>query len=316
MKTKIKIGISQCLLGEKVRWDGGHKHDRYITGTLGQFVEFVPVCPEVEAGFGVPRESMRLIGDPAAPRLMTFKTKVDHTERMLTWAKKRVETLKGADLCGFIFKCNSPSCSMMRIKVYNKKGMPAKKGVGLFARIFKEQFPLIPAEDDDRLHAPKIRENFIVRIFTLKRWREVLRNKKSIGRLVDFHSRNKLLILSHNQKHYREMGKIVAAGKALPVSVLYQQYEDMLMQALALKTTLKKNMHVLQHLMGCFKKQLSRDEKKELLELFDQYRKGHVPLVVPITIINHYVRKYGQPHLDRQTYLNPHPLELKLRAPA
>lgn len=313
MSQKIKIGISTCLLGENVRWNAGHKLDRYLTQTLGQFVQYVSVCPEVEAGFGVPRESMRLVGDPQNPRLIIFKSKQDRTSQMLTWAKNRVKNLEQEDLCGFIFKSDSPSSGMRNVKVYTDKGMPVKKGVGIFAREFIEHFPRTPVEDDGRLHDPEIRENFIERIFSLKRWREVLTSKKSMGRVVNFHTQNKLLILSHSQKHARQMGKLVAGGKSLSANTLFAEYENLLMEALSLKTTTKKNLNVLQHIIGYFKKQLTVDEKKELLELFEQYRNGYVPLVVPMTLINHYVRKYNQSYLETQTYLNPHPVELKLR---
>lgn len=313
MEKKFRIGISSCLLGNEVRWNSGHKLDKYLTRTLGQFVEYVPVCPEVEAGFGVPRESFRLVGDPETPRLMTFKSKTDHTDRMLAWAAKRVKELAKEDLCGFIFKSDSPSSGMIRVKVYNEKGMPHKIGIGIFARAFMAQFPLLPVEDDGRLNDPLIRENFILQIFTMKRWRDNLARKQSMGNLVDFHTRNKLLILSHSQKHYRLMGKLVAAGKKMPIKELYNQYQTLLMEALKLKTTIRKNTNVLQHLMGYFKKELSGDEKQELLEIFEQYRNGYIPLVVPITLISHYVRKYDQPYLKQQTYLSPHPLELKLR---
>lgn len=313
MPENFKIGISSCLLGNEVRWNGGHKRDKFLTGTLGRFVEYVPVCPETEAGFGVPRETFRLVGDPDSPRLITFKSKTDHTDRMLAWASKRVEELENEGLCGFIFKSDSPSSGMIRVKVYTDKGMPRKVGVGIFARAFMEHYPLIPVEDDGRLNDPVIRENFIGQIFTLKRWRDVLAATPGVGNLVDFHSRNKLLMLSHSQKHYRLMGKLVAEGKKMPLKALYDQYQKLLIQALRLKTTISKNTNVLQHLMGYFKKQLSADEKKELLAIFDQYRNQLVPLIVPVTLINHYVRKYDQPYLKLQTYLNPHPLELKLR---
>jgi uncharacterized protein YbgA (DUF1722 family)/uncharacterized protein YbbK (DUF523 family) len=313
MDDKFKIGISSCLLGNNVRWNSGHKLDKYLTNTLGQFVDYVPVCPEVEAGFGVPRESFRLVGDPDHPHLITFKSKTDHTDRMVSWAKKRVKELEKEDLCGFIFKSDSPSSGMIRVKVYNEKGMPHKVGIGIFARAFMEHFPLIPVEDDGRLHNPLIRENFILQIFTMKRWRETMSGKRNMGNLVDFHTRNKLLLLSHSQKHYRSMGKLVADGKKFPIKDLYQQYQRLLMDALNLKTTIRKHINVLQHLMGYFKNQLTGDEKQELIEVFGQYRSEYVPLVVPITLINHYVRKYDQPYLKQQTYLNPHPLELKLR---
>jgi uncharacterized protein YbgA (DUF1722 family)/uncharacterized protein YbbK (DUF523 family) len=310
---KIKLGISACLLGENVRYDGGHKLDLFLTETLGQYVEYVPVCPEVESGLPVPRESMHLEGNPDSPRLMTIRTKQDLTERMIQWARKRVAGLEKEGLCGFIFKSDSPSSGMERVRIYNEKGMPVKKGVGIFTRIFMNHFPLLPVEDEGRLHDPGLRENFIERIFTLKRWREVLARKESRGNVVDFHTKHKLLIFSHSPKHYQTMGKLAAKAKEIPIKELYQQYQTLLMESLELKTTPKKNADVLQHIMGYFKEQLSADEKRELLEVIDLYRKEIIPLIVPITLISHYVRKYDQPYLKEQVYLHPHPLELQLR---
>ncbi|MGZ3605271.1 MAG: YbgA family protein, partial [Thermodesulfobacteriota bacterium] len=290
-----------------------HKLDRFLTDTLGQYVEYIPACPEVECGLPVPRESMHLEGDPDSPRLITIRTKQDMTDRMVRWANKRVVALEKEDLCGFIFKSNSPSSGMERVWIYNEKGMPGKRGVGIFARIFMDHFPLLPVEDEGRLHDPKLRDNFIERIFGLKRWREILSKKESRGTLVEFHTKHKLLILSHGPKHYQMMGKLVAKAKEIPIKELYQQYQAILMEALQLKTSPKKNANVLQHMMGYFKEQLSSDEKQELLEVIDHYRKEYVPLIVPMTLINHYVRKYSQPYLEQQVYLNPHPLELRLR---
>jgi uncharacterized protein YbgA (DUF1722 family)/uncharacterized protein YbbK (DUF523 family) len=311
--AKIKLGISTCLLGQPVRYDGGHKWDRFLTDTLGKFVDFAPVCPEVECGLGIPREAMRLVGDPVAPRLVTIRTQVDYTERMLAWAKKRVVELESQDLCGFIFKSDSPSSGMERVRVYNSQGMPVKTGVGLFARAFMEHFPLLPVEEEGRLHDPKLRENFIEAIFTLKRWRENLTQGLTRRGLVDFHTRHKLLLLAHSPKHMREMGRLTAQADKQPLPELYDAYQRLLLEALRLKTTVKKNCDVLNHLMGYFKKQLTSDEKQELLEIIDHYRRGYVPLIVPVTLINHYVRKYEQPYLRVQYYLNPHPLELQLR---
>ena len=310
---KIKLGISTCLLGLNVRYDGGHKLDQFLTDTLGQYVEYVPVCPEVECGLPVPRESMHLEGNPDSPHLVTSHTKQDMTDRMVRWAEKRVAEMEREDLCGFIFKSNSPSSGMERIRVYNEKRIPVKKGVGIFARIFMNHFPLLPVEDEGRLHDPELRESFIERIFTLKRWREALAKKESRGIVVDFHTKHKLLILSHSPKHHQAMGKLVAKAKDLPLKELYSQYETLIMEVLKLKTKSKKNSNVLMHMMGYFKEQLSSDEKKELLEVIDHYRQGYIPLIVPITLINHYVRKYDQPYLKEQVYLNPHPLELQLR---
>ncbi len=313
MEQSIRLGISSCLLGEKVRYDGGHKLDSFIAYTLGKYVEFVPVCPEVECGFSIPRESFRLVGDPDSPRLITTRTKLDYTDLMLEWARKRAKELEKEKLCGFIFKRGSPSSGMERVRVYNQKGMPVQKGVGMFARVFMEHFPLLPVEDEGRLHDLKLRENFIERIFVFRRWREMLAQKPSRGKLVDFHTNHKLLILSHSTEHHRIMGKLVAGGENISVEKLYEQYQILLMDALRLKTTLKKNANVLQHILGYFKKQLSADEKQEFLEILNLYSQGHIPLIVPITLMNHYVRKYSQPYLREQYYLNPHPLELQLR---
>jgi uncharacterized protein YbgA (DUF1722 family) len=202
---------------------------------------------------------------------------------------------------------------MERVKVYGDQGMPAKKGIGMFARTFIKHFPLLPVEEEGRLHDPILRENFIERIFTLRRWREILAQKESRGNLVSFHTRHKLLILSHSPKHYETMGKWVAQAKDPPLKELYQKYQILLMEALLLKTTPKKNSNVLQHMMGYFKEQLSSDEKQELLEVIDHYRREYIPLIVPATLMNHYVRKYNQPYLKEQVYLSPHPMELQLR---
>jgi uncharacterized protein YbgA (DUF1722 family)/uncharacterized protein YbbK (DUF523 family) len=312
MTATIKLGVSQCLLGDQVRYDGGHKHDRFITNTLGQYVTFVPVCPEVECGLGIPREAMRLVGSPESPRLVTRKSQVDHTERMQAWARDRVRELEKEDLCGFIFKSGSPSSGMERVKVYSEKGMPVKKGVGMFAAAFMSHFPLLPVEDDGRLNDPKLREHFIELIFVFRRLRELLAGEKKMGRLVDFHTRHKLLIMAHSPNHYRMMGKLVADA-GLAVNEKYRRYETLLGEAMKLKTTVKKNANVLQHIMGYFKKVLSADEKQEILEYLAHYRDGHVPLIVPVTLLNHFVRKYDQPYLKQQHYLNPHPIELQLR---
>ncbi len=322
METEnIRLGISACLMGQKVRYDGGHKWDRFLTDTLGRYVEYVPVCPEVECGLGTPREAMRLVGNPAAPRLVTVRSGVDLTDRMRQWAAGRVAELADENLCGFIFKSDSPSSGMERVKVYSDSGMPVKTGVGLFARAFMDRFPLIPTEEEGRLHDPGLRENFIERIFTLRRWRKLLTESPTPGGLVDFHTRNKLLIRAHCERHYREMGKLVAeagasgrtGGAGGPLAERLDRYETLLMGALSLRATHKKHVNVLQHMMGYLKKVLSADEKQELLELIDLYRRQLVPLVAPLTLLNHYIRKYDVAYLKDQTYVQPHPVELKLR---
>ena len=313
MTSTINIGISSCLMGNKVRYNGGHKLDAYLRDTLGRYFNYIPVCPEVECGLSVPREAMRLIGDPAAPRLVTIKTGHDLTEQMLAWSRQKVRELASADLCGFIFKKDSPSSGMTRVKVYNAKGVPSRTGSGLFARMFMEHFPRLPVEDEGRLHDPKLRENFIERIFVHRRWRETASRRKNIGGLVAFHTREKLLLLAHSPKHYRVMGKLVADAKGHPLPDVYDTYESQISEAMRLMATPSKHVNVLQHILGYFKKQLTADEKQELLEVIQNYRSGAVPLIVPITMVNHYVRKYGQAYLSQQSYLNPHPLDLQLR---
>jgi len=313
MEGELKIGVSACLLGQKVRYDGGHKLDRFLTETLGRYVTYVPVCPEAECGLGIPRESMRLEGDIDAPRLVTTQTGKDMTARMLKWSENRLKDLEQEDLCGFIFKSRSPSSGMERVRVYNEKGMPEQKGRGLFAAAFIRHFPLIPVEDEGRLHDPEIRENFIERIFTLQRWRRAAAGRKRTGRLVDFHTRHKLLILAHSEPNYRFMGKLVAAARQYAPAELFRIYEAALLEALRRKATVKKHANVLLHLLGYFKKQLSADEKQEMLQIIAQYRDGNLPLIVPVTLIAHYVRKYRQPYLEGQFYLQPHPLALQLR---
>lgn len=310
---KIRIGISRCLLGENVRYNGGHALDHFLKDTLGRFVEYVPVCPEVECGLGIPRETLRLLGNPEKPRLVTSRTGIDHTDRMEAWARRRVAELDSEDLCGFVFKSDSPSSGMERVKVYDDKGMPRKVGVGVYARIFMEHFPLTPVEEEGRLHDPDLRENFIERIFTYRRYRDALGNKNRVASLLDFHTKNKLLLMAHSPKHLKQMGSLVAHAKEWARKDFLSQYETLLMANLSAKATAAKQTNVLQHIMGYFKKNLSADEKQELLEVIDEYRRGFLPLIVPVTLLNHFVRRYDEPYLKAQTYLNPHPHELQLR---
>jgi len=310
--TPIKIGVSSCLLGEKVRYDGGHKHDHYITDILGKFFTFVPVCPEVGCGMPVPRDAMRLEGDPANPRLVTNKTRVDKTQLMLQFCRAKVEELAGEDLCGFVFKKGSPSSGLFRVKVYGD-GMPSKSGSGLFAAAVARRFPHLPLEEEGRLNDPDLRGNFIGRVFGYRRWKDFLAGHPGPGGLVQFHTRQKLLIMSHSTQLYREMGALVGRGRELPWPELLRRYQELFLRALELHATLKKQTNVLMHIMGYFKQQLGPEEKQELLGLIGQYHDGLVPLVVPITLLKHYVNKYRQEYLQQQVYLSPHPAELMLR---
>lgn len=313
----IRVGISSCLLGNQVRYDGGHKLDRYLRDTLGAFVEWVPVCPEVEYGLPVPREALRLVGDPRDPRLVTSRTGVDHTAGMKAWASRRLDGLEREDLCGFVFKSRSPSSGMRQVKVYGQEsGVPSTTGVGIFARALMERFPLLPVEDDGRLNDPGLRESFIERLFVLARWKAYRRRDGSAGGLVAFHTDHKLLVMAHSPGHYRELGRIVAgAGRrgARPAPELLDTYLATLLEGLRLVATTRKQTNVLQHAAGYFKRLLSPEEKAELAEVIGSYHRGLLPLIVPVTLLAHYTRIYREPWLARQRYLHPHPRELMLR---
>ncbi len=309
---KIRIGISACLLGKKVRYDGGHKQDRYITDTLGQFFDYVPVCPEVECGLSVPREPMHLADSVEDPRLVTVHTGIDHTTGMKEWARDKLDELARQGLSGYIFKTKSPSSGMRGVKVYIGSAPPVHRGVGIFAAAFMRRFPLIPVEDEGRLHDPGLRENFIERVFVFERWRQFTRKGNSLRDLIAFHEGHKLLIMAHSPKHLSALGRLVGNAKGYGQG-LGDTYIETLMEGLGLIATTRKNTNVLHHITGYFKKDLSGDEKKELLEVIDRYHRGSIPLVVPVTLLNHYVRKYDKTYLKGQHYLNPHPVELMLR---
>jgi len=309
----IRLGVSSCLLGEKVRFDGSHKLDRFLTETLGRYVDYVPVCPEVEVGLPTPRETLRLVGSEENQRLVFSKSGEDITERMTAWAKERVKALEKENLSGFIFKSKSPSSGMERVRLYDRNGVPRKTGVGLFAKTFMEHFPLLPVEEEGRLHDPRLRENFIEIIFALRRWRGTIADGKTAKNLIDYHTRHKLLMMAHSPEIYRQMGKLVARSGELDADSLYRDYLALLMKGLRLRCTVPKHVNVLQHIFGYFKQQLSADEKQEVIGIIESYRAAQVPLIVPITLLNHFVRKYQQPYLQQQVYLNPHPIELKLR---
>ncbi|MHB8109241.1 MAG: YbgA family protein [Syntrophorhabdaceae bacterium] len=309
---KVGIGVSSCLLGEKVRYDGGHKHDHYITDTLGSFFNFVPVCPEVEYGLPIPREPMHLAGNADDPRLVTIRTGIDLTRGMKQWAETKLDELAGKNIFGFIFKTKSPSSGMRGVRVYREGTQPLYTGVGIFAAAFMRRFPLIPVEDDGRLHDPSLRENFIERVFVLKRWQEMTGKNNSMGNLVDFHTRHKLLVMAHSPRHLSLLGKIVGDAKEFSPAI-HSSYLAILMEGLRLIATTKKNRNVLDHIMGYFKKKLDEREKKEMRDIIVRYHQGYIPLIVPVTLLNHYVLKFEQTYLANQYYLNPHPIELMLR---
>lgn len=313
MEQKLQVGISSCLLGNQVRYDGGHKRDRYITDVLAGYFHFIPVCPEVECGLPVPRETMRLVGDPDNPRLVTSTSDHDHTARMNHFCAQKIKDLENENLCAFIFKKDSPSSGLYRVKVYAEPGRIQKKGRGLFAAAVVKRFPLLPVEEEGRLHDANLRENFIEKVFCYHRWKAFLNTDADYKDLIRFHTGHKLQLMAHSPKHLSILGRLVATGKNRSTEELLQNYQAALMEALSLKATVKKNVNVLYHIMGHFKKNITGDDKAELIEVIDNYARSIVPLVVPLTLISHYVRKYKISYLQDQTYLEPHPAELMLR---
>ncbi len=311
----IRIGISSCLLGNKVRFDGGHKHDRYLTDTLGQYFEWVPVCPEAELGLGVPRETIQLVQAESEQqiRLFTTETNIDLTRRMRSFARRRAAALAKESLSGFIFKSRSPSCGMERVKVHQAKGPPKKTGQGLFAEALLQRLPNLPVEEEGRLCNPRLRENWVERVFAYHALQGLWASRWKIGDLVRFHTAYKFVLLAHSPTAYRELGHLVADAKSIPRNELRRRYEADFMAALKRIATPRKNTNVLQHIAGFFKKEVDADSRHEVLANIKDYRQGLVPLVVPLTLIRHHVRILHIPYLEDQVYLNPHPKELSLR---
>jgi len=308
----LRLGISRCLLGEEVRFDGGHKRDNFLTEVLGRYVEWVPVCPEVEAGLGTPREAMRLVGDPQDPRLVTIKSGMDHTRALETMTTNRIEELKNLDLSGYVFKKGSPSCGIKRVRNYNEHGMPSRNGVGLFARAFIEQFPLIPVEDEGRLCDPTLRENFIERVFCYRRWQDLVQRGVTRQALVQFHTIHRYLLLAHHPQQCEVLGRLICQAHQHRPKELAHRYGELFMKALAVKATVRKHVNVLQHILGYFKERLGAHEKAELLSVIGDYHHGLTPLIVPLTLIKHYVQIFDVSYIRDQVYLNPHPKELML----
>ena len=311
---KPRIGISQCLLGEEVRYDGGHKRDVFITEVLAPFVEWISVCPEVEAGLGIPREAMRLVGNPDAPKLLTSHSKIDLTATLTTFSQKRALELRANDLDGYIFKKNSPSCGIHRIKIFTENGHPSHQGVGIFSGTIQESMPLLPLEEEGRLHDTLLRENFVERIFCYRRWKtQIQHTRLSRGSIVNFHTRHKYLLLTHSRAHYHELGQLVAKAGLFTPTELARAYGVRFMEGLKVKATVKKHVNVLQHLAGHLKKRITAAERAELQETITDYHCQRIPLAVPLMLIKHYVRLLDIPYLVDQVYLNPHPKELILR---
>ena len=309
---KPKLGISACLLGQKVRYDGGHKCDLFLTELFGKFFEWIPICPEVEVGMGVPRESVRLVGTTSDPKMIAEQSGRDWTDSMKRFASQRTRDLAEKHLSGYIFKKNSPSCGMDRVRVYNSKGTAERQGRGLFAAALMSHGPLLPVEEEGRLSDLKLRENFIERVFGYHRWQQASSERRSVAALVRFHTSHKYLLLAHSQRHYCQLGGLVAAAKQRPLAAVYATYGRIFMEALAVHATAMTHANVLDHMMGYFSKQLTAPERQELVQLIGSFRRQLIPLVVPITLIRHYSKKYQIEYLQGQLYLEPSPKELML----
>jgi uncharacterized protein YbgA (DUF1722 family)/uncharacterized protein YbbK (DUF523 family) len=309
----IRIGVSACLLGQQVRFDGGHKRDAFIVDTLGPFVEFVPVCPEFEIGLGVPRETLGLkrVGDEV--RMIANKSGRDLTASMNRFAARRTAALAHEDLSGYVLKKDSPSCGMERVRVFGESGMPRRDGVGLFAAALMARFPNLPVEEEGRLSDSGLRENFVERVFAYHRLRSFFSSDWTVGGLVHFHTAHKLLLMLHSPKAYAELGRLVAGARDLTRGELRARYESDLMSALRKIATPARHANVLHHMMGYLREHLDAASRAELLQLIEDYRAGFVPLVVPLTLMRHHVNRFAIAYLQGQLYLEPHPKELMLR---
>ena len=309
---KIRVGVSSCLLGQEVRFDGGHKRDNYLTGTLSGYFDFIPFCPEAAVGLGIPRQPIRLVRRGEEIRAVGVRTpELDPTDQLAAFAERTARQL--GEISGYILKKDSPSCGMERVKIYNDKGMPERKGVGIYAGVLMQRLPLLPVEEEGRLGDAVLRENFIERVFVYHRWQRLVRKGLSAKGLIEFHSDHKFLILSHQQKAYRELGRLVANAGGSDLEKLAGEYVAILMNALKRPARPRKHVNVLEHLLGFLKEHLDKSDREEMAETIAQYREGLLPLIVPITLIRHHFRRHPDPYIQRQYYLSPHPKELMLR---
>jgi len=309
----IRIGISGCLLGERIRYDGDHAHDSLVTTTFSPFVEWVSVCPEMEIGMGTPREPIRLVQTGDTVRLLGIESGTDYTGKMRLYAVERINLLAQSNLHGYILKRNSPSCGLEQVRVFNQNGVPIKTGAGMFAGQLMRQLPLLPVEEETGLQEPARLQNFVERIFAYYRLQRFLAADPSPGALVEFHTRHKLTLMSHHQERYREAGRLVAEMTPANQEILLPEYTRHFMKTLEVRVSRKNHTNVLNHTIGYFKDFLETDDKLELVGIIDRYRKGLVPLAVPLTLINHHLRRYPVEWLEKQVYLNPYPAEQKLR---
>ena len=309
----LRLGVSSCLLGEEVRFDSGHARDRFVTDTLGLWFEYVPVCPEVEIGMGIPRPTIRLVDEGQGMQLVAPSTGEDFTGQMAAFAEAKVAELMKLDLDGYILKKNSPSCGLERIRVY-RNGTPVRRNErGMFAAELTERWPALPVEEEGRLNDPQLRENFIERVFARNRWRTLVGRGLTRRHLVEFHTAHKLLIRAHNETAYRRLGRLVGSAGTIGDRGLFAEYEVEFQGALRTKATVKKHVNVLEHALGYLKTILDTVEKREILTTIKDYRLGLLPLVVPLTLLRYNVRRHDIEYLAGQLYFDPHPKELMLR---
>ncbi len=311
---EIRVGVSSCLLGQEVRFDGGHKHDTLLTEGFGRVLTFVPLCPEMSIGLGTPRETMRLERTAGGVRLMMKKSGRDLTQEMTHWSQNAMAHIAAADLSGYILKKDSPSCGMERVKLYDHNGVPDRTGVGLFAATLKAAFPLLPLEEEGRLRDPPLRETFIARVFAYRRLTDFFRGPWTMRDLVALHAGEKYLLLAHQPRAYTSLGQLVGGGiKKTSRAAMAEQYMREYMEAIARPATVARHYNVLLHMAGFFKNDIGAEQKIELLGVIEDYHAGLVPLIVPVTLIRHYARLLKVEWLAGQVYLDPHPKELALR---
>jgi uncharacterized protein YbgA (DUF1722 family)/uncharacterized protein YbbK (DUF523 family) len=311
--TPVRLGISACLLGQQVRYDGGHKRDAFLVEVFGRYVEWVPVCPEVEMGLGVPRDTLRLELQGDDIRLIMPKSGEDYTQRLRTFAAKRLAALGKEHLCGYIFKKDSPSCGVERVRLYPSHGVPSKPGRGLFAAALMQRCPDLPVEEEGRLNDPRLRENFITRVFAYQRWRQMAEKTITRAGLTRFHAQHKFVLVAHSQVGTQRLGRLLAHPERFGGDqALAAAYLEGFTEVMRRIPTRRSHTNVLQHLAGYVSDHLDGDEREELTEMIDQYRRGLLPLIVPVTLIRYYVRKFRVPYLQDQVYLTPHPHELML----
>ncbi|CAH1607440.1 conserved hypothetical protein [Vibrio jasicida] len=313
MESSIKVGISSCVLGERVRFDSGHKISNFVTKELDGYFRFVPVCPEVGVGMSVPRPTIRLVSNEERIALVETKNPDnDHTDNMLTYSENKVNELQSEQLCGYIVCAKSPTCGMERVKVYSKNNA-AKEGIGLYTRTLMEKMPWLPVEEDGRLNDPVLKENFITRIYCLNDFYESMGGEPTRGKIIAFHSRYKLTLMAHHPESYRSLGRLVADVASYEIDDFFNEYRLGLMKALQNRASRKNNTNVLMHLQGYFKRSLTGKEREELATVISDYRTGLLPLLAPLTLIKHYLNTYPDEYLQQQKYLEPYPQEMRLR---